>query len=132
VRYQGIDWRNRDNWGCNLERNPYGSNYLDGGSLEAMEVMFVKVKQRLLDLGWSYPYAASQYDRWYLARAEVMIRRSCDVHSATAFQAAESLVLAISVSQLFQQTMPTIDAALSLLPVAAGYPRHPLEPLCVR
>jgi hypothetical protein len=68
VRYQGVDWRDHNNWGCNEERNPYGSHYLDGASLEAMEVMFVKVKQRLVDLDWSYPLAATQYDKWTLAR----------------------------------------------------------------
>jgi hypothetical protein len=71
VRYQGVDWRDRSNWGCNMERNPYGNHYLDGGSLEAMEVMFVKVKQRLLDQRWSYPIAASLFDQWYLATENV-------------------------------------------------------------
>lgn len=66
-----MDWRDQNNWGCNDERNPYGAHYLDGGSLETMEVMFVKVKQRLIDLDWSYPYAATQYDKWYLALDEV-------------------------------------------------------------
>ena len=66
-----MDWRDQNNWGCNDERNPYGAHYLDGGSLEAMEVMFVKVKQRIIDLDWSYPYAATQYDKWYLALDEV-------------------------------------------------------------
>lgn len=74
MRYQGVDWRDQKNWGCNEERNPYGAHYLDGGSLEAMEVMFVKVKQRLIDLDWSYPVAATQYDKWYLALEEVWLR----------------------------------------------------------
>lgn len=70
VRYQGVDWRDQSNWGCNEERNPYGQNYLDGGSLEAMEVMFVKVKQRLLDQRWAYPTNAKLYDQWYQATEE--------------------------------------------------------------
>lgn len=68
-----MDWRDQNNWGCNEERNPYGAHYLDGGSLETMEVMFVKVKQRLIDLDWSYPYAATQYDKWYLEQEEVRL-----------------------------------------------------------
>jgi len=72
VRYQGVDWRRKENWGCNLEKNPYGNHYLDGGSLEAMEVMFVKVKQRLLDHAWTYPLAAHHYDRWI--RAHDLVR----------------------------------------------------------
>ena len=47
VRYQGVDWRDKSNWGCNFERNPYGNHYIDGGSLEVMEVMFVKVRLAL-------------------------------------------------------------------------------------
>lgn len=74
VRYQGVDWRDEANWGCNAERNPYGQFYLDGGSLEAMEVMFVKVKQRLLDQRWSYPVNAQLYDQWYQATSEVRPR----------------------------------------------------------
>lgn len=32
-----------------------------------MEVMFVKVKQRLLDHAWTYPLAAHHFDRWMKA-----------------------------------------------------------------
>lgn len=71
VRYQGVDWRDKSNWGCNFERNPYGHHYIDGGSLEVMEVMFVKVKQRLLDQQWSYPINAQLFDEWYQAAEEV-------------------------------------------------------------
>lgn len=67
IRYQGVDWRDRANWGCNGQRNPYGEHYLDGASLEATEVMFVKVKQRLLERRWSYPTAAVRYDAWLAA-----------------------------------------------------------------
>lgn len=71
VRYQGVDWRDEKNWGCNKQVNPYGANYLDGSSLEAMEVMFVKVKARLLDRGWSYMVAAEKFDEWYRATEAV-------------------------------------------------------------
>jgi hypothetical protein len=74
VRYQGVDWRDRSNWGCNFERNPYGHHYMDGGSLEVMEVMFVKVKQRLIDAQWSYPVNAQLFDEWYQATEEVRCR----------------------------------------------------------
>ena len=67
VRYQGVDWRDRSNWGCNRGRNPYGSHHIDGGNLEVMEVMFVKVKERLLAQRWSYPVNAQLYDSWLLA-----------------------------------------------------------------
>jgi hypothetical protein len=64
VRYQGVDWRDKANWGCNFERNPYGNHYIDGGSLEVMEVMFVKVKARLLAQRWAYPVNAQLYAQW--------------------------------------------------------------------
>lgn len=40
VRYQGVDWRNEDNWGCNFKyarKNPgrlSGSGGFDGNKLE--------------------------------------------------------------------------------------------------
>jgi hypothetical protein len=71
VRYQGVDWRDKSNWGCNFEKNPFGPHYLDGGSLEAMEVMFVKVKDRFLKQMWPYPVNAHLYDQWYQASAQV-------------------------------------------------------------
>jgi hypothetical protein len=51
--------------------NPYFPQFLDGGSLEAMEVMFVKVKERFLEQKWSYPVNANLYDKWYLASSQV-------------------------------------------------------------
>jgi hypothetical protein len=71
VRYQGVDWRDNSNWGCNFERNPYGNHYIDGGSLEVMEVMFVKVKERLLAQRWAYPINAQLYDEWTQATQQV-------------------------------------------------------------
>jgi hypothetical protein len=71
VRYQGVDWRDKRNWGCNQNHNPTSHRELDGGSLEVMEVMFVKVKQHLIDQQWSYPVNAQLYDKWYQAIEEV-------------------------------------------------------------
>ena len=78
MRYQGVDWRDPANWGCNLEHNPYGEHYLDGGSLEAMEVVFVKVKQRLLDSGWAYSLQATLFDQW--RSASDMVRLPPHLH----------------------------------------------------
>ena len=44
-----------------LRANPYGEHYLDGVSLNLFEVMFVKVKGRLLDNGWSFAQQAAKY-----------------------------------------------------------------------
>ena len=77
MRYQGVDWRNTKNWGCNEQINPFGQDYLDGGHVEAMEVMFVKVKEHLLDRRWDAPVKAQLYDEWTAAAATVRMPRCC-------------------------------------------------------
>lgn len=47
--------------------NPYGNFFYDGISLEATEVVFLKVKDRLLNLRYSYALHAQHYDKWSLA-----------------------------------------------------------------
>lgn len=71
VRYRGADWQDTKNWGCNFELNPFGVNYVDSGSLEAMEGMFVKVKQRVVDRAFAYASQALRYDRWRAASVSV-------------------------------------------------------------
>ncbi|KAK9861622.1 hypothetical protein WJX84_010796 [Apatococcus fuscideae] len=63
-RYQGIDWRDEANWNCNARASPYGDPFYDGIALEATEVMFVKVKERFVDLRWTYAVNAKRYDAW--------------------------------------------------------------------
>lgn len=50
--------------------SPYGEPYYDGISLEATEVMFVKVKERFLDMQWSYALHAKRYDKWTSAAGQ--------------------------------------------------------------
>jgi hypothetical protein len=38
-RYQGVDWRNKSNWGCNGGKSPSGLNYYDGIDLDPYEVL---------------------------------------------------------------------------------------------
>jgi hypothetical protein len=71
VRYQGVDWRDKSTWGCNAEFNPHHPLHMDGGSIEAMEVMFVKVKERFLEYNWPFAVNAQLYDQWYRATAQV-------------------------------------------------------------
>ena len=56
TRYRGVDWRDQGNWNCNAKMNPYGHHANDGATLEAAEVMFVKLKSYLLDR--QIPYMA--------------------------------------------------------------------------
>lgn len=44
--------------------NPYGEYYYDGITIDPFEVMFVKVKDLLLERRWSYALQASKYDAW--------------------------------------------------------------------
>ena len=44
LRYQGIDWRQKENWNCNERFSPYAEHHYDGLSLDPLEVVFVKVR----------------------------------------------------------------------------------------
>ena len=60
--------------------SPYGNPFYDGISLETTEVMFVKVKERFLNLKWDYAWHAKTYDKW-LSAAEAVnphAHLSCD------------------------------------------------------
>lgn len=70
MRYQGIDWTDSTNWGCNKQANPYGEHYYDGISLNPFEVMFVKVKERVLQNDWSFAVQAQKYTTWMEAQEE--------------------------------------------------------------
>lgn len=70
MRYQGVDWRDKANWGCNGKSNPYGEHYLDGVSLNPFEVLFVKVKERVLQNEWSFAVQAKKYTEWMRQQAE--------------------------------------------------------------
>ncbi|KAL4428545.1 hypothetical protein ABPG75_002634 [Micractinium tetrahymenae] len=69
MRYQGVDWADRANWKCNKQANPYGEYYLDGVSLNPFEVLFVKVKERVLQNDWSFAVQAKKYTEWMEAQA---------------------------------------------------------------
>ncbi|GLC37809.1 hypothetical protein PLESTM_000650400 [Pleodorina starrii] len=64
TKYQGIDWRNKSNWGCNARSTPQSELTYDGITLDPLEVMFVKVKEFLLQRNVSYALKAAQYDTW--------------------------------------------------------------------
>jgi hypothetical protein len=64
LRYQGVDWRNRSNWGCNAGINPYADHMYDGVNISPFEVMFVKVKEFLLEAGWATASHAKKYSAW--------------------------------------------------------------------
>lgn len=72
-RYQGVDWRDVRNWGCNGDMGPTGINHNDGHTLDPYEAMFVKFKGFMLEgdsnsisAGRPHPSAvqAAKYQLW--------------------------------------------------------------------
>lgn len=64
LRYHGVDWRDRNNWDCNSGVNPYAEDRYDGISVNPLEVMFVKVKEFMLQTEWMPARFAKKYDEW--------------------------------------------------------------------
>ncbi|GFR43780.1 hypothetical protein Agub_g4894 [Astrephomene gubernaculifera] len=64
TKYQGLDWRDKANWDCNARYSPQSELTYDGISLDPLEVMFVKVKQLLLQRNVTYALKAARYDTW--------------------------------------------------------------------
>ncbi|KAK9848558.1 hypothetical protein WJX84_002458 [Apatococcus fuscideae] len=64
ARYQGVDWSDEHNWGCNSRVNPQGEGYYDGISLDPLEVMFVKFKRVLVQNKWANVIQAGKYHEW--------------------------------------------------------------------
>lgn len=64
VRYQGIDWRQTENWGCNGALNPYAEHMYDGIDVSPFEVMFVKFKEFLLEANWTVAMQSKKYSEW--------------------------------------------------------------------
>lgn len=59
-RYQGYDWRDRRNWGCNGKRSPVGRNFYDR-TLSLYDLLFVKVKTSLIEAGDTAAQLAVKY-----------------------------------------------------------------------
>ncbi|KAK9859802.1 hypothetical protein WJX84_008350 [Apatococcus fuscideae] len=68
LRYQGVDWQDKVNWGCNRGVNPTGENHYDGMSLDPLEVLFVKMKAHIRQLGWPNANQAQHYQEWKTSR----------------------------------------------------------------
>lgn len=64
LRYQGVDWRDKATWGCNAGINPYAEYMYDGVNISPFEVMFVKVKEFLLEANWTTATSAKKYTTW--------------------------------------------------------------------
>lgn len=59
LRYKEVDWRNRDTWNCNRGTSPIIPGQNDGISIDPLEVMFVKVKEK--QLSWESTVRALKY-----------------------------------------------------------------------
>lgn len=67
IRYQGVDWRNKRNWGCNGQMNPDARGANDGMDLDPTEVLFVKMKAHKLDHRDPAAVKAHKYSAWMTA-----------------------------------------------------------------
>ena len=69
TRYQGLDWRlpelRNPDTPCNELFNPIQPGFNDGIDIHPYEVMFVKVKESLLEAKWKHSEAAVTIDRWF-------------------------------------------------------------------
>lgn len=63
-RFQGVDWRKKENWDCNQRMNPTGEKWMDGVTLSPHELMFVKVKDDLVHSTNSLALDAVKYSDW--------------------------------------------------------------------
>lgn len=75
-RYQGVDWRKEENWGCNLAHNPFNLGSIDSVELHPMELMFVKVKHYTSKLEYPSVTAAIQHDKWQQDTIEVILLKT--------------------------------------------------------
>ncbi|GAB4817919.1 hypothetical protein N2152v2_004965 [Parachlorella kessleri] len=71
LRYQGVDWRQTKNWGCNAALNPYAEHMYDGIDLSPFEIMFVKLKQFLLEANWTTAAQGKKYSQWSMERDDI-------------------------------------------------------------
>ena len=63
-RYQGYDWRDRRNWGCNSKRSPVGQGLFANSTLSLYDLLFVKVKASLIAAGDTNAQLAVKYTKW--------------------------------------------------------------------
>lgn len=64
TRYQGVDWRNQDNWECNHALSPIGKRTFDGVTVSALEAVFPKLKGSLLESGLHSHFEALRMSEW--------------------------------------------------------------------
>lgn len=64
-RYQGVNWRDKQQWHCNADESPYKESHYDGINVDPLEVLFVKVrdlsclKQAYGSYGFLWPFPQS-------------------------------------------------------------------------
>ncbi|KAL3146682.1 hypothetical protein ABBQ32_000910 [Trebouxia sp. C0010 RCD-2024] len=87
AKYQNVDWRKKENWGCNGGINPTGEMYFDGITLGPYEVLFVKLKRLMVEGRTPGSTNALRYSNWMSASA----KKSQDVTSNAYITDADSI-----------------------------------------
>ena len=104
--------------------NPYGENYYDGITLDPFEVVFVKVKELLLERDWSYAVHAAKYDSWLSAQVSYLSepKRACIIMPARGHPQS----IPVSVTWKFQ-AMPRSFERASLFFYRSGRGSFPCD-----
>ncbi|GMH41199.1 hypothetical protein BSKO_09109 [Bryopsis sp. KO-2023] len=82
LRYQGVDWRRKENWNCNDRMNPYLAKNYDGVFVNPLEVLFVKVKDQHAEGHVGTSTLARKYQQWM--EDEKSVSRSISANAAGA------------------------------------------------
>ena len=76
MRYRGINWHDKIFWQCNGGISPLNSHSLDGTTANPLDVMFVKVKDALIENEVSSAVLAVKYDEWLLPQTPLAAVRN--------------------------------------------------------
>ena len=64
VRYQGVDWQDERNWGCNGRQAPQGQFSYDGVTLDPYETVFVPHSPLMVQQQHPAAVSTAKYDLW--------------------------------------------------------------------
>jgi hypothetical protein len=94
LRYQGVDWRNKSNWGCNRGGSPIAPGNHFGADLDPLEVVFVKLKDK--QLSWETSRRAVAYTSMIEGDAKRCLQCNLAVDDSESLQRARNAISALA------------------------------------
>lgn len=70
LKYDGVDWRLKQNHKCNQRLNPGPQFMYDGTTVNPLETLFVKVKSLHAQARWANVIQAIKYSDWALSKGQ--------------------------------------------------------------